>query len=741
MSSPRTTRSIQGWDRLWKWVQEDQEDLLLRQRLTPAAEDWSRNGRKPGQLWTSNPRLKQAEAARLKPHSWLNRVEAEFSDASERQRKRNLQRLIASLSAAMVVFAVLAVIALNQSNRATAESFNRATQQAIAEAQSTVAVNNEHTALTQEANAKNNAATAVAESKIATSRQLGAQSDVQRADNLDRSLLLARQAYNVDRTFESQRALLSSVQYAPDLKVFNYLPDGGVKAAAYDDKGLLVFIMACLERHPAGYCAKEEPRLVRPGDGETIPLPLEGLDGPVSEAALSTDGKRLALLTAWAEPGRTVRVWDLAQDRPVVPDFTVDQRAYGLALSNDPSQLAIMLGAEERGTSFVEVWDLASGEAKFEGEPYVWRPEFGLELTRVALSPDGRYLAGGGCTSEGGGLQCTQAGASVWDLEAGGLTAAFTQTLRVPDDLTDSVSALAFSPDGKHLAVAGEGKTIEFWRVPSGRKLTGEKALIGSPAVVEAIAFSPDGSTLQSTGGAYSLSWNVSFLDRADFGVVYSEGNEMLMTKRAVALVDDGQSMLTLDCATTAEDLSGYCDGLLVEGKDLVSGEAISGTLPGLWGRQNSPPPAALSPDGTHAAVLFDEQIVLWDLTASEPVSSTVQAGPNVERVALGPNGALLAWGDSSGRVTLYDVAAGQVRTPAPVQHAALDQEPRVQRGWQDPGLRRSELRNPPVGHGSGEGHRRAVRRLARGCGRSQQRGPNAGRQRRQHAQRPDQAV
>ncbi len=172
---------IQGWDRLWKWVQVDQDDLLLRQRLTPAAEDWNRNGRKTGQLWTNDPRLKQAEAARLKEHTWLNKVEAEFSDASERQRKKNQRRLIASLTAALIIFSALAIFAsvkaidaTNSAATAVAKEIDRATAQSNAEAKSTEAISNQREAEAQSTVAVENQREAEAQSTIAVANERAA---------------------------------------------------------------------------------------------------------------------------------------------------------------------------------------------------------------------------------------------------------------------------------------------------------------------------------------------------------------------------------------------------------------------------------------------------------------------------------------------------------------------------------------------------------------------------------------
>jgi serine/threonine-protein kinase len=115
------------------------------------------------------------------------------------------------------------------------------------------------------------------------------------------------------------------------------------------------------------------------------------------------------------------------------------------------------------------------------------------DVYALAFSPDGSLLASAGRTP-----------AKLWDAATGRCLLDF--------DAGDYTSALAFSPDARHLATSSshppDGKRSFVWNVEHGR---GIRALRGLRSVVERVACSPDGRRF----AALSHDWRVGVWDRA----------------------------------------------------------------------------------------------------------------------------------------------------------------------------------------------------------------------------------
>ncbi len=197
----------------------------------------------------------------------------------------------------------------------------------------------------------------------------------------------------------------------------------------------------------------------------------------VLSVAFSPDGKMVAAGGA----GRTISLWDAATGKELrrFPPLDRGQPAR-VAFSPDGK----MLASVSQANTLVCLYDVNTGKEL----RLLQRHQSGV--TCLALSPDGKLLASG---DHKGTIR-------VWD-------PAVKNLLRPPGDPDDElrhlsgdwgeVHALAFSPDGKLLAFAGEDGKVRLWNARTGDEM---RRLGGHPQAIHSLAFSPDGKLLASAG-------------------------------------------------------------------------------------------------------------------------------------------------------------------------------------------------------------------------------------------------
>lgn len=168
---------------------------------------------------------------------------------------------------------------------------------------------------------------------------------------------------------------------------------------------------------------------------------------------------------------QVIRTWNLLQGRLLSDSNSTTHHVISLSPSSNGSRLA----STGDGMA-LRMWNADSVQPILHSEI-----EHGFQA--VALSPDGRWLAGGG----------TDAHVRIWDA----LTGQLEKTL---EGQGGSVADLAFAPDGVTLASAnGSDGTVWLWHVPSNHPLL----LIPEAAdgcTVESVAFHPQGHLLACAG-------------------------------------------------------------------------------------------------------------------------------------------------------------------------------------------------------------------------------------------------
>jgi WD40 repeat protein len=175
---------------------------------------------------------------------------------------------------------------------------------------------------------------------------------------------------------------------------------------------------------------------------------------------------------------KTVRVWETATKREVLSWTT--RRPYG------PDKLAFSPDSRWLAACsydpFLTVLDLSSGR-----ESPAFPSSLGVpghwSISDIAFSPDGKLLAVAGSSNRGI--------VTLIDPETGNRV----RWIKAHDDI--STSALAFPRQGDWFATAGTEGDIKLWETNTGREL---RRLIGHSGAVDALAISPDGRWLASAG-------------------------------------------------------------------------------------------------------------------------------------------------------------------------------------------------------------------------------------------------
>jgi serine/threonine protein kinase len=222
---------------------------------------------------------------------------------------------------------------------------------------------------------------------------------------------------------------------------------------------------------------------------------------------------------------------------------------------------------------------------------------------------------------------------------------AFARALADPPTGSNVIEGLAFSPNGKTLAVADNDGGTYLWDAANGR-LSRSIASPGSYGPALAVTFSPDGSTL-----AAAYKDGVTRLWDAGTGRLIRAVSDPATGGRgvqAVAFSPDGATLATGDSNGSA-----YL-------WDVQNG-AMAATLsdPGTGG--NGVQAVAFSPSGgTVATGDSNGSSYLWDLS-TERVAATLavpQAGRlGILALSFSRDGASLAAGDNAGHTHVWNVA------------------------------------------------------------------------------------
>ncbi|GAQ69458.1 hypothetical protein ACKI1I_02405 [Streptomyces turgidiscabies] len=144
----------------------------------------------------------------------------------------------------------------------------------------------------------------------------------------------------------------------------------------------------------------------------------------------------------------------------------------------------------------------------------------GEQISALAFSPDGSHLAAGDLTGR----------VALWDGELGDRAGILRNVFPAPLGAEpEAVSALAVSPDGATLAVGGGAGTLQLWDIATQQPLGGPLTTPGEP--VDTLAFGPDSGTLYAGSAHVPLQRYAVDPERAIAGVCARAGTRAELSR------------------------------------------------------------------------------------------------------------------------------------------------------------------------------------------------------------------
>ncbi|HJT37028.1 MAG TPA: hypothetical protein VJ818_01280, partial [Actinomycetota bacterium] len=587
---------LREWPRLREWLAEDVQGRVLRQHLTEAAKQWDMSGHESGELYRG-ARLSSALDWTTLHGRELNELEQQFMTESrqaseqEIERQRRTNRRLRGLLSGVAVFLVLALMA-------------------------------GLLALVQRSTARKNAT-------AETAQRLGAQALVQ--NDLDLSLLLAREGVNISDTTATRGYLLAALLRSPAaLGVLRPLPGRELKVWVIDGgKRLLIFnnaaeagVVDLATRKLVGTI----PKLLAIGpsaDGMHVNVVVGRGNALILDTSLHTVrdvgiAPAQAGQPAGANTAPSVMTPDGLSIGFVAPS---GKGTYGVAVQKIGARAFDMYRTAPGVIGLIEFSAdgkyLITGTTNGKDAPIqIWRVGDTTHALRTihyshgngiaTISPDDRMLAVGGLDGS----------VSLFDLATG--------TERLMNGRHDAaVDWVAFSPNGRTLVTTGDDSLVLVWDVRTGALL---ETLRGHNGRIPQVSFAPDGKTIYtaSLDGSIMI-WDISGSDR--LGDVYRvDGGGVDFIQSMVAKSPDGR-MLAFP-STTGDVVLRDASTLQVVRTIHTGGLPIS---------------VAFSPDSRDIAVnvhtfqgsdlngpCLGYRAAVWDVATGSPVSSLI--GPPIPK-------------------------------------------------------------------------------------------------------------
>jgi WD40 repeat protein/serine/threonine protein kinase len=393
----------------------------------------------------------------------------------------------------------------------------------------------------------------------------------------------------------------------------------------------------------------------------------------VTSATLSPDGKAAVWLTA----ERTAHAWEVGSGREAEVVGGDGSPLHWLAVTPGGRQLLACSGG---GT--LTAWEFDSGRRLCDTRP----DTDGSAPAALAFTADGKTyaLAAGPAIAVGQVADLIRPPESPPERAAVRLTGVSRAEARRYNLLpifpaTQGVTAVAFTPDGRHAVMASTDVCLRVWEVESGKGpgtlFWKERRVLGP---VSALTFLSGGGQLLSGSPDSFRLWDLTLarevprfeleLAKAErlpvSAVVFSADGRRAMTRTNGKLwlweISTGKLLKSFEAANPTET----CLALSGDGQRALDGTALWDldrfeVIRKLEGHEGSVKRTAFSPDGKRALTAGqDGTLRLWDLSNGRELHR--MRGHTAAAVAFSPDGRRALTGGSDGTMRLWDLESGE---------------------------------------------------------------------------------